>query len=131
MLTVRGILNLAGVPGLRERLLHVSPGPGSRLVLDLSGVTSCDALGLGMLVAAARRARSSGGDLCLVAPCPAVTQALKVSGLSRILPVLPGPTPPGTPAKRPLNSKNAPPDEERRRTLNERPRQDSNLRPSA
>ncbi|MGW2162367.1 STAS domain-containing protein [Streptomyces nondiastaticus] len=90
VLMVRGRLDLAGVPKLRERLLHVSHSPGSRLTLDLSGVTSCDALGLGLIVAAARCARYSGGDLCLVAPCPAVAQALKASGLSRMLPVFPG-----------------------------------------
>ncbi|WP_418952545.1 STAS domain-containing protein [Streptomyces albireticuli] len=87
---VRGSLDLSGVPVLRERLLRVSHSPGSRLVLDLSGVTSCDALGLGLLVATARQARRSGGDLCLLAPCPAVARALKASGLSRLLPALPG-----------------------------------------
>ncbi|MBF6049354.1 anti-sigma factor antagonist [Streptomyces sp. NRRL B-1677] len=109
VLTVRGRLDLSGVPRLRERLLHVSHSPGSRLTLDLSGVTSCDALGLGLLVATARSARYSGGDLCLAAPRPAVAQALRASGLSRILPILPAsdsqstPAPrphPGTPAKR-------------------------------
>lgn len=109
VLTVRGRLDLSGVPRLRERLLHVSHSPGSRLTLDLSGVTSCDALGLGLLVAAARCARHSGGDLCLVAPRPAVAQVLRASGLSRILQVLPAfdgqsaATPrlhPVTPAKR-------------------------------
>ncbi|GGX69922.1 STAS domain-containing protein [Streptomyces hiroshimensis] len=137
MLTVRGRLDLSGVPRLRERLLHVSHSPGSRLVLDLSGVTSCDALGLGLLVAAARRARDSGGDLCLVAPRPAVARALKASGLSRLLPVLPGNDgQPGAgtgdgPAPRPGTSKNAPPGREGRAIWSERPRQDSNLRPSA
>ncbi|MFI1797201.1 STAS domain-containing protein [Streptomyces sp. NPDC020379] len=90
VVTVRGKLDLAGVPGLRERLLRVSHTPGSRLILDLSGVTSCDALGLGLLVATARRARRAGGDLCLVAPRPAVVRALGASGLSRLLPTLPG-----------------------------------------
>ncbi|MEV4927729.1 STAS domain-containing protein [Streptomyces roseoverticillatus] len=90
VLVVRGRLDLSGVARLRERLLHVSHSPGSRLILDLSGVTSCDALGLGLLVAAARGARHSGGDLCLVAPRPAVAQALKASGLGRILPAFPG-----------------------------------------
>lgn len=90
VVTVRGRLDLGGVSRLRERLLRVSHGPGSRLFLDLSGVTSCDALGLGLLVATARRARRSGGDLCLVAPRPAVAQVLGASGLSRLLPVVPG-----------------------------------------
>ncbi|WP_367140454.1 MULTISPECIES: STAS domain-containing protein [Streptomyces] len=101
VLTVRGRLDLSGVPRLRERLLHVSHSPGSRLTLDLSGVTSCDALGLGLLVATARSARYSGGDLCLAAPCPAVAQTLRASGLSRILPILPGSDGQSGPAPRP------------------------------
>ncbi|MFC5143703.1 STAS domain-containing protein [Streptomyces aureoversilis] len=141
MLTVRGRLDLSGVPRLRERLLRVPHSPGSRLTLDLSGVTSCDALGLGLLVAAARSARHSGGDLCLVAPSPAVAQALRASGLSRILPVFPGfdrQSAAGTgggPA--PAHPPNDPDQQKRpswregRAMWSERPRQDSNLRPSA
>lgn len=89
VVVVSGSLGLATVPGLRERLLRVSHGPGIRLVLDLSGVTSCDTLGLGLIVATARRARSFGGSLRLVAPSPAVAGALGTSGLIRLLQVFP------------------------------------------
>ncbi|MFI1100589.1 STAS domain-containing protein [Streptomyces melanogenes] len=85
VVTVRGRLGLTTVPRLRERLLRVSHGPGSLLVLDLSGVTSCDALGLGLLVATARRARSFGGGLCLLAPSPSAAAALGAAGLTRLL----------------------------------------------
>ncbi|WHM40653.1 STAS domain-containing protein [Streptomyces sp. BPTC-684] len=85
VVTVRGCLGLTTVPRLRERLLRVSHGPGSSLVLDLSGVTSCDALGLGLLVATARRARSLGGGLCLLAPSPSAAAALGAAGLTRLL----------------------------------------------
>ncbi|MFC4962032.1 STAS domain-containing protein [Streptomyces mauvecolor] len=89
VVVVSGSLGLATVPGVRERLLRVSHGPGIRLVLDLSGVTSCDILGLGLIIATARRARSSGGSLRLVAPSPAVAEALGASGLIRLLQVSP------------------------------------------
>lgn len=89
IVVVSGSLGLATVPGLRERLLRVSHGPGTRLVLDLSGVTSCDALGLGLIIATARRARSYGGSLRLVALSPAAAEALGTSGLIRLLRVLP------------------------------------------
>ncbi|MFD9791067.1 STAS domain-containing protein [Streptomyces sp. NPDC059070] len=89
VVTVRGRLDLTTVPGLRERLLRVSHGPGSPLVLDLSGMTSCDALGLGLFVATARRARSFGGALCLLAPSPGAVTVLGSAGLTRLLHVHP------------------------------------------
>jgi anti-sigma B factor antagonist len=94
IVVVSGSLGLATVPGLRERLLRVSHGPGIRLVLDLSGVTSCDILGLGLIIATARRARSFGGSLRLVAPSAAVAEALGTSGLIRLLQVSPALDPP-------------------------------------
>jgi len=86
---VSGGLTLATVPGLRERLLGACHSPVRQLTLDLSGVTSCDTLGLGLLVATARRIRLSGGDLCLAAPSRAVVEALSDSGLIRLFRVLP------------------------------------------
>ncbi|GGP85094.1 hypothetical protein GCM10010278_74430 [Streptomyces melanogenes] len=85
VIAVSGRLGLATVPRLRERLVRVSHGPGNLLVLDLSGVTSCDALGLGLLIATARRARSFGDGLCLLAPSPSVAAALGAAGLTRLL----------------------------------------------
>ncbi|UNO40664.1 STAS domain-containing protein [Streptomyces sp. MST-110588] len=88
VVAVRGRLDLGGLPALRERLLHVPFRPGSLLVVEMSGVTDCGAAGLAPLVAAARRARFHGGDLRLAAPSPAVVNALRTSGLGRLLPVL-------------------------------------------
>ncbi|MEU2788381.1 STAS domain-containing protein [Streptomyces sp. NPDC007100] len=90
VLIVRGRIGLATLPVLRERLRRLPRAPGSLLIVDLSGVTACCALALGPLVAAARRARSQGGDLRLVQPSPAVLAALRDSGLNRLLPVFPG-----------------------------------------
>ncbi|MFJ8311664.1 MULTISPECIES: STAS domain-containing protein [unclassified Streptomyces] len=96
---VTGSLGLTTVPDVRKRLLRACDGPGIRLLLDLSGVTSCDTLGLGLLVAIARRARSLDSSLRLVSPSPAVADALSASGLVRLFRVLPDiEEPAGTPA---------------------------------
>ncbi|WP_405725470.1 STAS domain-containing protein [Streptomyces sp. NBC_01537] len=89
VIAIVGRLDLGTVPEVRERLLRASCGPGAALVLDLSGVGFCDALGLGMLVAVDRRARQRGGGMRLVAASDAVVEALRASGLNRILPVVP------------------------------------------
>ncbi|MFF1477110.1 STAS domain-containing protein [Streptomyces sp. NPDC058301] len=89
VITVSGHLDLTTVPRLRERLLRVPHGPGKLLVVDLSGVTSCDALGLGLLVATARRARSFGGGLCLLAPSHSAAAALGTAGLTHVLRISP------------------------------------------
>ncbi|WP_157851755.1 STAS domain-containing protein [Streptomyces monomycini] len=90
VLIVRGRVDLATLPTLRERLRRLPRAPGSLLIVDLSEVTDCCALALGPLVAAARRARSQGGDLRLVQPSPVVLAALQASGLNRLLPVFAG-----------------------------------------
>jgi anti-anti-sigma factor len=78
--TLSGELDVACTPVLREQLLAVLTPRASRLVLDLSGVSFCDASGLAVLVSTGRRAGLLGGLLRLVAPSPAVDVALQVSG---------------------------------------------------
>jgi anti-anti-sigma factor len=79
--TISGDLDIACVPVLRERLLGVLGPHASRVVIDLSGVTFCDASGLAVLVGVDRRARLLDGVLRLVAPAPPVTKVLRLTGL--------------------------------------------------
>ena len=51
----------------------------------MSGVTFIDAAGIGVLVAAANRARRAGGGLTLLAPSPQVRRLLDVLHLDAIL----------------------------------------------
>jgi anti-sigma B factor antagonist len=67
----------------------------SQLVVDLSGVTYCDASGLAVLVGTERRARLLGGYLRLAAVPPAVYQVLQLTGLHRRLDMLPAAPPAG------------------------------------
>jgi anti-sigma B factor antagonist len=87
--TLGGELGIARSPALREQLLGVLRPGASRLVVDLSEVTSCDASGLAVLLGAGRRARRLGGVLHLAAPPPVVVAALRDSGLLRQFDIFP------------------------------------------
>ena len=56
-----GELDLACAPALREQLLGLLRPGSSRLVIDLSKVSHCDAPGLAVLIGTGRRARLPGG----------------------------------------------------------------------
>jgi anti-sigma B factor antagonist len=87
--TLRGDLDVACTPVLREQLLAVLKPGASRLIVDLSKVSFCDASGLAVLVSTGRRATLLGGTLRLVAPSPAVAVALRLSGLLRQFDIFP------------------------------------------
>jgi anti-sigma B factor antagonist len=86
---LRGALDIAAAPALRERLIGLLH-PGMRLlVLDLSRVPSCDAAGLAVLVGTQRRARLLGIVVCLAAPSLPVATLLSLTGLERNLAICP------------------------------------------
>jgi anti-sigma B factor antagonist len=84
-----GDLDIATAPALRERLLSVLWSGRRLLILDLSGVSFCDAAGLAVLVGTQRRATLLGITLRLAAPRPLVTKVLRVTGLDRSLTIHP------------------------------------------
>lgn len=84
-----GDLDLASAPVLREQLLGLLRPGASRLVLDLSRVTFCDASGLAVLVGASHRARVLDGFLRLAAVSPPAARVLHITGLHRHLSIYP------------------------------------------
>jgi anti-anti-sigma factor len=84
-----GELDIASAAALREQLLGLLRPNAARLVIDLSGVSYCDASGLAVLVGTGRRAELLGGVLRLAAPGPLVGSALRVMGLHRRFDVFP------------------------------------------
>jgi anti-sigma B factor antagonist len=78
---ISGDLDIACVPALREQLLGLLGPHANRIVVDLSGVTFCDASGLAVLIGARRRAWLLGGALRLAAPAPPVAAVLRLTGL--------------------------------------------------
>jgi anti-anti-sigma factor len=81
IVTISGEMDIASVPVLREQLLGLLRPHASRVVIDLSEVTFCDASGLAMLVGASRRAGQLDGVLRLAAPTPLVATVLRLTGL--------------------------------------------------
>jgi anti-sigma B factor antagonist len=78
---ISGDLDIACVPAAREQLLGTLGPHASRMIVDLSGVTFCDASGLAVLIGASRRAWLLGGVLRLAAPAPPVAAVLRLTGL--------------------------------------------------
>ena len=82
-----GEIDIATAPAIRRILLAAISGGNVQLAVNMSGVTFIDAAGIGVLVAAANRARQAGGGLSLLAPSPQVRRLLDVFHLDAILPI--------------------------------------------
>ena len=86
---LRGALDVAAAPALRERLIGVLHRGTSLLILDLSRVLSCDAAGLAVLIGTQRRARLLGSIVRLAAPSLPVAKLLRSTGLERSFTIYP------------------------------------------
>lgn len=84
-----GELDTASAPALREQLLSLLRPGSSRLVIDLSKVSRCDASGLAVLIGTGRQARLLGGFLRLAAVSLQADRVLHITGLHRHLPTSP------------------------------------------
>ena len=83
---VTGDIDISTVGGLRDRLLALADG-GQPLILDLNAVSFIDSTGLGVLVAAARRADTHGGSLHAVCARPHTRKLLWLTGVDRRIPL--------------------------------------------
>ena len=84
VIAVDGVVDLAAVGQLHGDLARaVRRHPGVTLVVDLDGVEVLDDAGLGVLLGAAAAARSSGGDLEVVATHPTMRDRLAVTRFDR------------------------------------------------
>ena len=88
---VAGEVDLATAPALRDCLMEVASvhdRPPS-VIVDLSDVRFCDASGLGVLVDAHKRIQRRGGRLRLICPEGQVLRLIRITGLTRLLPIYP------------------------------------------
>jgi anti-anti-sigma factor len=84
---LKGELDSACAPFLREQLVRLLRPGASRMVIDMSQVSCTDASGLAVLVGTGRRAGLLGGWLRLAALTPAVAKVMRITGLHRQLDV--------------------------------------------
>ena len=89
VVTVGGEVDLYTAPQLRDELVGALKDGARRLVIDMSRVEFCDSTGISVLLSAMKRSRDKDGDLELVAPKPAVTKVLEVTGLDEVFTIHP------------------------------------------
>ena len=84
----KGALDLASSRGLQTRLADLAGEVGQNAILDLSGVSFIDSVGLGVVLKAASRFHRQGKRLLIVAPPGPVHRILEFAGVSDRLPVV-------------------------------------------
>jgi anti-sigma B factor antagonist len=80
---VTGEVDVYTVGRLREELAAL-PHRGTRVVVDLTGVTFLDSTGLGVLVDAMKRVRGGGGRMELVIDHEGVMKVFRITALTRM-----------------------------------------------
>ncbi|WP_239163529.1 STAS domain-containing protein [Paractinoplanes rishiriensis] len=84
---VRGDLDMATTPHLREELQLLVDAGDRQVVVDMAGVGFMDSSGLGTLVVIFKALREVGGRLCLAAVQPAVHSVLRITSVDRVVAV--------------------------------------------
>jgi anti-sigma B factor antagonist len=80
-----GELDLGSVPRLRQELQNLTGGVGTgSVVLDLAGVDYIDSIGLGVIVAVAKRVRAHGGRFRLARVDDRVWSVFELVSLDRV-----------------------------------------------
>jgi anti-sigma B factor antagonist len=80
-----GELDLASVPRLRQEVVAVVLSGQRDVVLDLAAVDFVDSVGLGGVVAVAKRVLGAGGRFRVARPEPRVWSVFELVGLDRVL----------------------------------------------
>ena len=82
-----GELDVSTIVPTRERLYReIDAHPGGTVRITLDDLTFIDSSGLGLLVAALKRARLAGGDLSFSRPTENLWRVFTITGLDRALP---------------------------------------------
>jgi anti-sigma B factor antagonist len=90
-----GELDTASADQAYEYVREAIDAHGGQVLLDMAGLSFCDASGLGALARMSRHAGQAGSSLHLVAPPPRLMKIIRITGLEDKLPVHSG-TRPGT-----------------------------------
>ena len=88
IVSVTGELDIATADQAYSYISEVIDGRPAPVTVDLSGVTFCDASGLGVLARIARHARQAGRQLMLSSARPSLVKIMRITGLDRAFPEL-------------------------------------------
>jgi len=85
---VTGELDIATAEQAYSYISEIIDGRPAPVTVDLSGLTFCDASGLGVLARAARYARQKGRQLMLASARPSLLKIMRITGLDGAFPEL-------------------------------------------
>ena len=88
IVSVTGELDIATAERAYTYISDVIDAWPTPVSVDLSGLTFCDASGLGVLARIARHAREAGRQLRLTAARPSLLKIMRITGLDRAFPEL-------------------------------------------
>jgi anti-sigma B factor antagonist len=88
IVSVTGELDIATAEQAYSYISEVIDGRPAPVTVDLSGLTFCDASGLGALARIARHAREAGRQLMLTSARPSLLKIMRITGLDRVFPEL-------------------------------------------
>jgi anti-sigma B factor antagonist len=88
IISVTGELDIATAEQAYAYISDVIDAWPTPVSVDLSGLTFCDASGLGALARVARHARQAGRQLRLTAARPSLLKIMRITGLDRAYPEL-------------------------------------------
>ena len=88
IVSVTGELDIATAEQAYSYISEVIDGRPAPVTVDLSGLTFCDASGLGALARVARHARQAGRQLMLTSVRPSVMKIMRITGLDGAFPEL-------------------------------------------
>lgn len=86
---VAGEIDVYTAPALREELAGLVDAGKTDLVVDLTDVSFMDSTGLGVLVGALKRVRTTGGELRLVITQEKVLKVFRITALTQVFDIHP------------------------------------------
>ncbi len=84
VIAVRGEIDAATAPQLRQAIDELVSSGETQLVLDLQDVQFLDSSALSVLVAGLRQLQAEGGNLSLVCTKPRILQVFRITNLEEI-----------------------------------------------
>ncbi len=88
VVAMTGELDIATAQQAYSYISDVIDRSRASVSIDLSGVTFCDASGLGVLARAAKRARGKGRQFKLTSARPSLLRIMRITGLDTMFPEL-------------------------------------------
>jgi len=88
IVSMTGELDIATAEQAYSYISEIIDGRPAPVTVDLSGLTFCDASGLGALARIARHARQKGRQLMLTSARPSMLKIMRITGLDRAFPEL-------------------------------------------